>query len=381
MVPVIEVTNYGELLKADPVKARQIMIRVYQKLDGKIRATARALGMNPATVLKWIGRWKADEGLGNKSRRPKHSPRQVPTAWEDLIRQERKKTNFGRRRLSRWLKDRHAIKLSANTISHVLRRLKINKPQRKRASLKGVSYYDWPNLQPLEHWQIDVKDVKDSKTLPREVYEHLIRQRLPRYQFTAIDVKTRIKFLCYSQELNLTNGLAFMRLLNNWLRSFGFTHKLYYQTDWGSEFGGHFLGNVLRLQREIFSPLNIQLLRIRKSRWTDNAYVERTHRTDDEEFYIPKLLQLSTPQDHFKMAWGYVWHFNTLRPHYGEHMEEKTPYQILKRLVPHLPQSFCSFPPIRLDLVSSSNYFLGGYTDKSVYDVFAHYFCPLSIKG
>lgn len=358
MVPMMEVTNYRELIEVNPVKARQIMIRTYLKLDHKIRATARALGMNHATVIKWVERWRKEEGLEDRSRRPKNSPRQIPKEWEERIKEERLKTNFGRKRLSRWLLDHNSISISHNTLAHVFKRLGINRPQKKRARLKGVHYYNWPNLKPFEHGQIDTKDVKDSRTLPREVYTHLIREKLPRYQWTYIDVKTRVKFLAYSHELSLANGLAFMNMIVHWLRSYGISYRIYLQSDWGSEFGGHSLRKILELQRDIFEPMNVQLLRIRKRKWTDNAYVERTHRTDDEEFYIPKLLQIFTLEDHFKMSWGYVWHFNTLRPHYGEHMGEKTPYEVLKKFCPDISRSICALPPIRLDTVSSSNYFI-----------------------
>ena len=68
---------------------------------------------------------------------------------------------------------------------------------------------------------MDSKDIKNSKTLPEEVYRHFIQEKLPRYQFTAIDVKERIKFIAYARELNRTNGIAFMKLVISWLRTHG----------------------------------------------------------------------------------------------------------------------------------------------------------------
>ena len=41
-----------------------------------------------------------------------------------------------------------------------------------------------------EKLEVDAKEILDKKSLPREVYEHLERHDLPRYQWTAIDPVT-----------------------------------------------------------------------------------------------------------------------------------------------------------------------------------------------
>jgi len=99
-------------------------------------------------------------------------------------------------------------------------------------------------------------------------------------------------------------------------------------------------------------------LKIRKRKWIDNAYVERTHRTDDEEFYIPKLLNISNLESLLKYAWGYVYFFNTLRPHYGKGINGRTPKQLLQKLAPYVDTKICSLPPVILDFISSSSFFM-----------------------
>lgn len=126
---------------------------------------------------------------------------------------------------------------------------------------------------------------------------------------------------------------------------------------------------LLSFQRAIFEPRNIQLLKIRKSKWWDNAYGERIHCTDDEEFYIPKFLSLQSQQDYFQVAWGDVWHFNMLRRQQGEHMQNRTPFQTLRAFCPNLPDFFCSFPPTLLVPVGCEKTFL---KTQSVHDVLAH---------
>lgn len=67
--------------------------------------------------------------------------------------------------------------------------------------------------EPLEFWQIEVKDIADQKALPPSAYASIFRERLPRYQFTAGEVRTRIRFIAYAQERSFLSGCAFLLLL------------------------------------------------------------------------------------------------------------------------------------------------------------------------
>jgi len=81
---------------------------------------------------------------------------------------------------------------------------------------------------------MDVKEVVDGDTLPSDTYEHLkelAKKNVPLYQFTAIDIRTRIRFLAYGQQDSFNNGWAFMILIVLWVRSFGVKHHITMQTD------------------------------------------------------------------------------------------------------------------------------------------------------
>ncbi|MDN5293410.1 MAG: hypothetical protein PWQ31_715, partial [Eubacteriales bacterium] len=64
-------------------------------------------------------------------------------------------------------------------------------------------------------------------------YAAILRNKLPKYQFTAIDVKTRIRFIAYASELTFKNGLTFLLFLAHWLRAFGVKNRPFLQTDNG----------------------------------------------------------------------------------------------------------------------------------------------------
>ncbi len=85
---------------------------------------------------------------------------------------------------------------------------------------------------------MDTKDISDKGTLGTKIYTHLVRHQFPRYQWTFLEGKSRVRFLAYSHSLNQTVGLAFMVVVMMWIRGFGIEEEVWWQEDWGQEFGG-----------------------------------------------------------------------------------------------------------------------------------------------
>ena len=359
--------TYQDLYKANPEVARQKVIEVWEELDGNVKKTARELQCSKNTVKKAVARHKAGVSLKDFSRRPNRHSDQTPLKWEEIVIAERKKTGFGRIRLERQIREKYGKKISTHTIRNILRRGNIPKKRRKRGIYATPHVYDLSQIPPLTHWQVDVKEIFDYKALGREIYEYFELHAFPPYQWTAIDPKTKIKFLGYSFEKTLANGNAFRILLSLWLRLFGIDGKFFFQTDGGVEFGAESLEKLDRIQKKIFDPLNIQLGRIRLGQPQDNAYVERTHRTDDEEFYVPKGMRFETVPQFMEGASEYLLCFNTRRWHYGREMNGKTPLQRLKELRPDVSQNICKFPVLLLDQISSDKAFIGGHDVPAYY--------------
>ncbi len=53
------------------------------------------------------------------------------------------------------------------------------------------------------------------------------------------------------------------------------------------------------------------------------------------------------------MAGAWIYWYNTERPHFGNKMNGKTPYEKLLECGHTVPIEFCAFPPIILDKVST----------------------------
>ena len=82
--------------------------------------------------------------------------------------------------------------------------------------------------------------------------------------------------------------------------------------------------------------------------------MERSHRSDDEELYIPFLLDIQNEQDFLEKAVGWECFYSVIRPHEGRDMNVRAPFRRLKEPVSELPQEFALFPPVILDIISTS---------------------------
>ena len=174
-----------------------------------------------------------------------------------------RETNLGSIRLAHLLRSRFAITLSPYTARNILRRYRIR--CRKRQSKSGCSRY-WADVRafaPFSFWQVDTKYIADQDTLPAQAYAAVLQNRLPRYQFTAIDVRSRVRFMAFAYSLSFANGLAFLLLVESWLRAFGVQGRIILQTDNGAEFGSPANSRKRKLmQSVIFAPRQVTLLSI-----------------------------------------------------------------------------------------------------------------------
>ncbi len=345
--------SYNELYKINKIEARRKLINIYLETKS-IRRTAKILDTSRFIVRKFIKRYNkdGDEGLEDKSRKPKVSPKQTARHIEEKVIKQREKSNMGIYEIAKVLEREANIKISPYTIRNILKRYKYTKKKRKRAKYGKSMYVDYAEIKELQYFQIDTKDILDYKALPREAYMNFLRKNeLPKYQFSAIDVKSRIKYISYGYSKNQMNGIYFMMLVGFWIRMRGYKHKLYFQTDWGSEYGGFSKRKLEGLKKRYFEPMGIEHWHSRKGKWWDNAYVERSHLTDDQLLYVPYGAKIKDKEELIEMARKYMYYYNVMRPHMGKGMNFRSPYDKLKssRRYRHERESIVKFPVIILD--------------------------------
>ncbi|MCL0091791.1 integrase core domain-containing protein [Dehalococcoidales bacterium] len=204
------------------------------------------------------------------------------------------------------------------------------------------------NSYLLEQLEMDTKEIADKRTLPKEIYEYVLNSDfIPKWQWTIIEPVTRIRFLAWSYSRDWSSGQVFGKMVIWWLRLFGFQNKITNWSDGGTEFNASQLGAFERTCQNFWQPLGVERKLIRKGHPEDNSFVERSHQTDDYEFYIPHLLKIKSESQFIRLGQWWQKVYNTIKSHME--LDDLTPYQKLRSLGYTIPQEFCLFPTLILD--------------------------------
>ena len=245
-------------------------------------------------------------GLVDQSRRPKTcAPKKVfeqQKQWILALRQTRK---LGARRLQNELQRLHGLSLSTATIHKVLKAAGVKPLSKTRRARKGKRRYQ--KDVPGERVQMDV-----CKIAPKL------------YQYTAIDDCTRLKVIKLYPRKQAINPLDFIDQL---VAEFPFPIQRI-QTDRGEEFMAH------KVQRR-FMELKIKYRPTKPRSPHLNGKVERTQRTDLEEFY--DLVDLKSP-DLSAQLQQWQDYYNRHRKHCSIHQTPWHKWQALQAITPTLQQ-------------------------------------------
>lgn len=342
--------DYQELRSISPKAARQAILQIYKANHEKVSATARMLGITRRTVYKALSKRIAGN-LDDTSRAPKVVHNKTPEAIAEKVIKLKKKTNYGPIRLKEELEAVYQINLSQHTIRNIVRRnRKKAAGKRHKPNKKGPRpFIDWYSARPFEVVQVDLKYVVDQKALSMDQINHIYAHKLPIYQWSAMDVNSRFKLIAYSDQKSWTNGLTWFLWVTSWLRSHGVTNQIVYTVDHGEEFGGKSWFKITELKK-LLSGFGCKLFQNQLQHPEENAHLERSHRTDDDEFYIPRILKIASRQDLFMEAFNYNYYYNAVRKHSG--INRETPVQRLFNQDPHLDARIKFVPPIILDNIS-----------------------------
>jgi len=301
-------------LPAEPsaeASRRLKVVQWYQEHGGKVRLTARHFGFSPDTISRWRRAYmeRGLAGLEPRSRRPRRVRHpQTSLAVVQRIQELRERyPRWGREKI-RVLLEREGITLSAKSIDRVVHRLKargvLREPVRPRKVAQGHRQRlrrprDLVVDRPGALVQVDTKQVSlaGGKTV---------------YQFGALDCFTRKRGVALSPRLTSAQGAVFLQRLTG---QFPFPIEAI-QSDGGSEFLGAFGPKV--------ETLGITHYFNRPNYPQGNGMVERSFRTDEEEFYqVEELPAELGGLETALLRWNQV--YETVRPHQA--LGYKTPEQ------------------------------------------------------
>ena len=343
--------DYKKLRRINPQAARQAVLEYLASVNRNVAATARAFGLTRPVVYDILR--KAREGdLSDRSKAPRRQPRKTPASIEERVIAAKNLTHLGPKRLSLYLAKHEEQQLPWATIRNILRRNRhrLTTPMPRRRQGTARPFVDWYSAKPFEVVQVDLKYIRDQKALSKEQIAHLDKHAIPNFQWAALDVNSRFKLIAYSRERTWTNGLCFYLWVLAWLRSHGVTAQIAFTVDHGEEFGGKSWLKVQEL-RKLIAGFGCRLIQNHKGHPEENAHLERSHRTDDEEFYIPRVMSITSEEQLLDEALAYVYYYNNVREHSS--LSYRTPFEALKAQMPDVASDIRCPPPFLLDHVST----------------------------
>lgn len=271
--------------------------------------TSRRLGISRWTVYRWTKRARGLTGnlrwtgVFRKSTRPKTVHIKVSGKLVSEVIQLARKTHTGARKLAYHL----SFGVSAQTIHRILKAQGLVREQtnyRRPRFQNGVCMRP-ANTHDLGCIQMDTKHVTPELSgLPFTVYE-----------YAGIDVLSRYKVAVLLPEISDESAALALEFFLKW---FPFQVK-YIQTDNGLEFQSSF---QVACDRH-----NLEHYFIHKNSPNENAVIERSFKTDQEEFYF--WLEKSPNHIAELNSWlqKFINQYNTFRPH--QSLNYQTPQRVV----------------------------------------------------
>jgi len=198
----------------------------------------------------------------------------------------------------------------------------------------------------FEQISVDTKELKDIPNY----WPQMKGLALPRFQFTAREVRSGLMFLGYANEDTAANASVFARVLCAHLRASGVDlGGVRFQTDNGHEFIGCFRQDRTRDGFEkTVSSFGAQHKRIPPRAWSYNSDVETVHRTIEDEFF--DIESFRDARDFHRRTSSYQAWYNCLRPNMNK--DNLFPREIIHTLRPDLNASLLQLPALMLDYLA-----------------------------
>jgi transposase InsO family protein len=287
--------------------ARKLRVLKYAEEIGNVSKTCRYFGITREGFYKWKRAYlrKGEEGLINGKPCPQNLKLRIPSRIEEKILYMRTNYHLGQQKISWLLERHHGIKVSPGGVRSVLLRNGLNRlPKNTKKTASAVHRYE--KQVPGHHIQVDVKFLKFEKPTGKTVR---------RFQYTAIDDATRIRSLKVYSKHTMANAIDFVDYV---IKKFPFRiHTI--RTDNGHEFQSQFHWHL--------ADLGISHVYIKPRTPRLNGKVERSHGTDQTEFY--QLLTYTDDVDLNKKLADWETYYNFHRPHGG--LKGKAPYEVLRK--------------------------------------------------
>ena len=288
---------------------KKLFILKYVETSKVVRQTLKDLKIPRSSYYKWKTAFNkaGEQGLLRKHPVACNHPNKIKEDVVEKILLLRKDYQLGSWRIKWYLERYHDIQISESSVYRILKRYGVEKLH-KKAARRSLHSKRYNKFTPGHHVQVDVKVL---------ILKDVLGKPIKRFQYTAIDDATRIRALQIYDRQNQINAIEF---INYVVKKFPFRIKSI-RTDRGHEFQAKFHWHVedLGMEHHYVKVRTPQL----------NGKVERSHLTDQREFY--QLLTYTDDVDLKEKLSQWENFYNYGRPH-GAH-DGKTPYEMLKEKI------------------------------------------------
>ena len=247
---------------------------------------------------------RGEAGLKNAKSIPKNPANQTPTEIVEKVLYLRRKYHLGPIRIVWYLARYHGIKISDAGVYRILKRNGLNRLPRG-TRMRKLHTKRYQKQMPGHHIQVDVKFL---------TFIGKSGEKIRRFQYTAIDDATRVRALKVYEKHTQANAINF---IDHIIEKFPFRIREV-RTDNGHEFQAKFHWHV--------EDLGIRHTYIKRGTPQLNGKVERSHRSDQQEFY--QLLSYKGDVDLEAKLDEWERFYNFARPH-GAH-NSQTFYEVLR---------------------------------------------------
>ena len=299
--------------KLDPDAYLRLRIMdAYFRMDKEgsvnVRQLCRLFGIGKSTFYKWRARYNPYNlsTLNSQSRKPLKTNTIPWSLVVEICEWKREKRNRNKSHYylyQKWVKEGKVPPCSPKTIYNWWKKrdLIVVRHKRKRAKTKLFNQARLPG----ELVQIDVKYLEGRR----------------RFQYTAIDVASKWRYLRAYSKFNQENSIDFVNRLIIKAKEKGIDIKRI-QTDNGSEFQNDFVSHLTT------SSIKHQYIWIHTP--DQNGCVERSHRTDDEEFYREEDTKDMSLGELNRALEQWIQYYNTERLHFSLNFD--TPEEYLTKV-------------------------------------------------
>lgn len=287
---------------------RKLALLRYAEEVGNVSLACRRFGISRDSFYRWKRQYReqGEAALVNCKPCPENPRLRTPPEIEEKILYVRRRYHLGQLRISWYLERYHGIRISAGGVYCVLKRNGMNRLPGRTRKRRIAPCHRYEKRVPGHHIQVDVKFL-DLRTATGKCVR--------RFQYTAVDDATRIRALRIYARHTQQNAIDFLDYV---MGKFPFRiHTV--RTDHGHEFQAKFHWHV--------EDLGIRHVYIKPRTPRLNGKVERSHRTDQEEFY--QLLTYTDDVDLKEKLEQWQQFYNLHRPHRS--LKGKTPYEVLRQ--------------------------------------------------